>query len=285
LNWDGPEIQSIVDQALREDVGPGDITSNILFTRPSQTARAVFVSKEAGVLAGLPLLSRVFRRLDPNIRLQENMADGDVLAPGSRICEVQGQVRALLSAERTALNFLQRLCGVATQTAEFARLATPRGIAVLDTRKTTPLLRSLEKYAVRMGGGTNHRFGLYDAILVKDNHLEVQPDFRALYRAFEENGFPPSKVEVEVANIDMLKRAIDAGGMWFLLDNMTPDQIRDCVLLKRAGMKFEVSGCVTHSNFPSYLIPGVDCISIGALTHSIKSLDISMEFVSGLGNV
>lgn len=278
MNWESPEITSIIEQSLREDIGSGDITSQVLFPDPPQ-ASAVLISKQPGVLAGLPLVSRIFRMLDPDVRVSEYLSDGAMVAVGSRICEVQGKVTAMLSGERLALNFLQRLCGIATQTAEFVRLAGPCGISVLDTRKTTPMLRGLEKYAVRMGGGVNHRFGLYDAVLVKDNHLEVERDFHNLYRLFREKGFEPCRVEVEVTSAEMLKRAMEAGGQWFLLDNMTPDEIRRCVALKQPGMKYEVSGGVSKENFSSYLIPGVDAISIGALTHSVRSLDISMEFL------
>jgi nicotinate-nucleotide pyrophosphorylase (carboxylating) len=172
---------------------------------------------------------------------------------------------------------MQRLSGIATQTAAYVALAAPFGIRVLDTRKTTPLLRVLEKYAVKMGGGQNHRIGLYDGILVKDNHLKLEPDFKKILEKFQEKGFPPEKVEIEITSIEMLKNASDSGALWFLLDNMRPSMIRKCVKLKRVQMFYEVSGGISPLNFANYLIRGVDAISIGGLTHSVKSLDISME--------
>jgi len=192
---------------------------------------------------------------------------------------LRGNATALLAGERVALNFLQRLCGIATQTSKYAIQAAPFGIFVLDTRKTTPLFRSLEKYAVKTGGGKNHRIGLYDAVLVKDNHLKLEPDFRTILRKFQAAGFPAEKVEVEVTSLEMLQSAMEAGAVYFLLDNMSPEVISDCIEIKKSGMFYEVSGGVTPENFSNYLIRGIDAISIGGLTHSVKSLDISMEMV------
>lgn len=271
MNWDSVEIRKIIAAALKEDIGKGDVTSNTLVPA-SKKASAVFLAKEAGVIAGLPLVSRIFRRLDRSCKVRELVHDGAPVAAGTKICTLSGKARALLAGERLALNFLQRLSGIATQTAAYAKLAAPHGINVLDTRKTTPLLRSLEKYAVLMGGGTNHRIGLFDAVLVKDNHLQLQPDFRKILDAF-----PRREVEIEVTSPEMLETAISAGARWILLDNMTPGQIRECVRMKKKGMKFEVSGGINVQSFANYLIDGVDAISIGGLTHSVKSLDISME--------
>lgn len=266
----------MIDSALQEDVGTGDITSDVLFPERREIS-AEFLAKQEGVLAGLPLISRIFQRLDPQSRIETYLADGDALRPGIIFAKVTGDARAILSGERLALNFVQRLSGIATQTARFARQARAYGIAVLDTRKTTPLLRSLEKYAVKTGGGENHRFGLQDGILVKDNHLKLQPDFKKILTQFREKGHSPEKVEIEVTDVHLLKAAMQEGGVWFLLDNMPPEMIRECISLKTRKMKFEVSGGITADNFQDFLIPGVDAISIGALTHSIKSLDISLE--------
>jgi nicotinate-nucleotide pyrophosphorylase (carboxylating) len=203
--------------------------------------------------------------------------DGHPVSAGTVLGRIKGTAHAILGGERLTLNLMQRLSGIATQTAAYVALAAPFDIRILDTRKTTPLNRTLEKYAVRVAGGHNHRIGLYDGILVKDNHLKLQPDFRKVLAAFQEKGFPPDRVEIEVVSLEMLKAAMDAGAVWCLLDNMPPSLIRKCVKIKRNRMIFEVSGGVTPKNFVKYLIRGVDAISIGALTHSVKSMDISME--------
>lgn len=276
MNWDRDEIQAIVIRALAEDVGTGDITGNTIVPA-DRSGSAEFLAKEPGVMAGFPLVERIFRQLDGHCRVQQQCAEGASFEKGAILGSAGGPARALLAGERVSLNFLQRLCGIASRTAEYVRLAAPHGIRILDTRKTTPLLRRLEKYAVKMGGGTNHRMGLFDAPMVKDNHLQIQPDFAAILDAFRGRGYAAGQVEIEVASPDMLRAAASAGARWFLLDNMTPDQIRECVGIKQQGMKFEVSGGVWLANLADYLIPGVDFISIGALTHTIRSLDISLE--------
>ncbi|HEY4492603.1 MAG TPA: carboxylating nicotinate-nucleotide diphosphorylase [Acidobacteriota bacterium] len=278
MNWDSPEMEALVDEALAEDIGPGDLTSETLIPI-SRSISAVFLAKESGTLAGLPLVCKIFRRLDPRCHVKELIVDGGAVKRGFEICRLKGKARALLAGERLVLNFLQRLSGIATETARYVRKAQRFGIAVLDTRKTTPMLRSLEKYAVAMGGGRNHRAGLYDAILVKDNHLKLQPDFRSILESFGARGYAADQVEVEVTTLNMLRRASGAGVRRFLLDNMAPSVIRRCVRRKQPEMYFEVSGGINSSNFSRYLIRGVDAISIGALTHSVRSLDISMEII------
>jgi nicotinate-nucleotide pyrophosphorylase (carboxylating) len=279
MNWNSPEISGLLEQSLIEDLGPGDITSRTLFPDPPRIS-ASFLAKDEGVLAGLPLVPRIFRLLDRRCRVQFLRKDGDRVRKGTVFCRVSGPATALLGGERLSLNFLQRLSGIATRTALYVSRAARYGIQVLDTRKTTPLLRSLEKYAVTVGGGVNHRFGLYDAVLVKDNHLMLQPDFGEILRRFKEQGLPASKVEIEVTGVRRLREAIESGAKWFLLDNMKPGMIRECVRFKKKGMFFEVSGGITPGTFDRYLIPGVDAISIGGLTHSVGSLDISLEMDS-----
>ena len=271
-------MEALVDEALAEDIGPGDLTSETLIPI-SRSISAVFLAKESGTLAGLPLVCKIFRRLDPRCHVKELIVDGGAVKRGFEICRLKGKARALLAGERLVLNFLQRLSGIATETARYVRKAQRFGIAVLDTRKTTPMLRSLEKYAVAIGGGRNHRAGLYDAILVKDNHLKLQPDFRSILESFGARGYAADQVEVEVTTLNMLRRASGAGVRRFLLDNMAPSVIRRCVRRKQPEMYFEVSGGINSSNFSRYLIRGVDAISIGALTHSVRSLDISMEII------
>lgn len=278
MNWDSEKIKTLIDRALQEDIGSGDITTRTLVSEPSIRS-AVFMAKENGIIAGLPLLSRIFRHLQHDCTFRESIHEGQNLVPNARICEVTGNCTSLLAGERVALNFLQRLSGIATRTAAYVALAAPYSIAVLDTRKTTPLLREVEKYAVTVGGGVNHRFGLYDGILVKDNHLKIQSDFASILQKFSKAGYSSDKIELEVTSLEMLEEAMKAGARWFLLDNMTPEMIEECVKRKRDNMKFEVSGGINLLNFSQFLIQGVDGISIGALTHSVKSLDISTEIV------
>jgi nicotinate-nucleotide pyrophosphorylase (carboxylating) len=275
-DWDGPAVAKFISRALNEDVGPGDITSQTLFPHPPVIS-AHFLAKEAGILCGMPLVTRIFHKLDPHSTVEISTMEGQTFSIGSILGRITAKANALLAGERLALNLLQRLSGISTQTALYAALATPFEIKVLDTRKTTPLMRMFEKYAVVMGGGTNHRIGLYDGILVKDNHLKLQPDFKKVMNSFQEQGVSADQVEVEVVSLEMLKKAMDAGAVWFLLDNMRPSMIRRCIKIKRPNMKYEVSGGITPRNFTKYLIRGVDAISIGALTHSVKSLDISLE--------
>jgi nicotinate-nucleotide pyrophosphorylase (carboxylating) len=276
LNWDSDEIRDLLNRALREDIGTGDVTTSVLVPQ-DLTSSATFIAKQAGVLAGLPLVSRIFRILDPTSKVQNAVQEGSEFPSGTQLCHVSARARAILTGERVSLNLLQRLCGIATVTSKYVRLARPHGIQILDTRKTTPLLRALEKYAVHVGGGTNHRIGLYDGVMVKDNHLKVERDFAKVLEHFKEHGRAPEEVEIEVDSPAMLQEAIEAGARWFLLDNMTPNQIRECVKMKQPGIKYEVSGGITDSNLAEYLIKGVDAISIGGLTHSVRSLDISMK--------
>ncbi|MCI0415599.1 carboxylating nicotinate-nucleotide diphosphorylase [bacterium] len=276
MNWDSDEIRDLLNRALREDIGPGDATTSVLVPEDLNTS-AVFVAKQAGVLAGLPLVSRIFRILDPTVKVHEPLHDGLEFVSGTQLCRVSGHARAILTGERVALNLLQRLCGIASITAKYVRMARSHGIQILDTRKTTPLLRALEKYAVHVGGGINHRMGLYDGVMVKDNHLQIEPDFGRVLKSFKDHGRPSEEVEIEVDSPAALQDAIQAGARWFLLDNMTPNQIRECVKMKQDGFVYEVSGGVSESNLAEYLIPGVDAISIGGLTHSTRSLDISMK--------
>lgn len=277
MDWDSPEVKSLLERSLQEDIGPGDITSRVMIPDDAQAAGNL-LAKQAGTLAGIPLVRRIFLQLDPDCRVQELLTDGTRFESGTVLCKIHGKASALLAGERVALNLLQRLTGIATETSEFVDLASPLGISILDTRKTTPLFRELEKYAVRIGGGSNHRFGLFDGVLVKDNHLKIESDFAKILARFRAQGFPPEKVEIEVTSVQMLTKAIQAGALWFLLDNMSPSEINECVKHKQTQMRYEISGGISRDNFEQFLIPGVDAISIGALTHSVKSADISMEF-------
>ena len=274
------QLDGIIDRALAEDIGPGDITSEILIP-PNLHGQAFLLIKARGILAGGEIAKKVFLRVDPSLKVELHLADGARVKPGDKVATISGRVAGILKAERVALNFLQRLSGIASETARY--VARTRGLAVkvTDTRKTTPGLRLLEKYAVRMGGGHNHRLHLADGILIKDNHLAA---LRSLGRnlndivAEAKRKSPPGlPVEVEVTTIEDALAAVEAGADIVMLDNMNPDEMRRAVSLMPPGVKTEASGGVTLANIRTVAMTGVDIISVGALTHSPKALDISLE--------
>jgi nicotinate-nucleotide pyrophosphorylase (carboxylating) len=269
-------IAAVVDAALREDVGAGDLTTEALVPA-SEHCRAQLLLEEPGVVCGVRVAAAVFTTLDPSVSVTQLCEDGTATeAPATVVAEVEGPARAILTGERTALNLLGRLSGIATLTRSYVDEVTGTEATILDTRKTTPGLRALEKYAVRCGGATNHRFGLHDAILVKENHLRVAggigPAAAAL--AKRDDGIA---VEVEAETLDQVAEALDAGVERILLDNMTPDEIRTAVALVAGRAKLEASGGVTLDTVRAYAETGVDYISIGALTHAARSLHVSLE--------
>lgn len=266
--------EDIVRRALAEDVGTGDITTGA--TVPSGAiGRGVFLTKARCILAGLDVAFEVFRQLEPETRTVARRHDGEACEAGEPVADVIGTAQTLLVAERTALNFLQRLSGIATRTRQFVDLADGR-ITVLDTRKTTPTLRVLEKYAVRAGGGTNHRAGLYDAILIKDNHIRAAGGLGlAVERARRHQ--PDLPVEVEAETIDQVDQAIAAGADTILLDNMSTAVIHEAVMRARGRARLEISGGVTLDRIPELAATGADYVSVGALTHSAPAIDISFE--------
>jgi len=279
-----PESSALVLAALREDLGRGDVTTRL--TVPAGvSAKAVLVARVPGIAAGLPLFAEVFRRLDPRVKIRLLARDGRAFAAGQVLARLEGPARALLGGERVALNFTQRLCGVATLTQTYVRAAHARGphVDVLDTRKTTPLLRALEKYAVACGGGVNHRHGLDDAILIKDNHLKASGSVVEAVRRAKAGGLA---VQVEVEDLGELAEALAAGADCVLLDNFTPTRLRAAVERVRRfnsmhpGRRIltEASGGITLKTIGAYAATGVDRISVGALTHSAPALDLSMEF-------
>lgn len=266
-----------VQRALDEDLqATGDITSRALI-QPGSKGRAEIIMREPGVVAGLPLASMVFRLLDNKINFQSLVNDGEHLQGDSVIATLDGSVLTILEGERTALNFLQRLSGIATLTARFLVLAAPHGAEILDTRKTTPGLRGLEKYAVRAGGGKNHRFGLYDAILIKDNHIGATGGVGAAVRLAKEAAGEPRPIEVEIGRLEELEEAIEAGADIVMLDNMPSEDAEQAVRMASGRVKLEASGGITLANVSSYARAGVDYISVGALTHSAPSLDIALQ--------
>ena len=275
------EILPLIRQALAEDVGPGDVTS--MATVPEMArARARMVAREPLVVAGLLLAETAFREVAPTLQITTEARDGDRLDTGQTLLTVSGTARGILTAERVALNFIQRLSGIATLTAQFVTAIEHTRTRILDTRKTTPGLRRLEKYAVTCGGGHNHRFGLYDRVLIKDNHLAALRDARpnpiaaAVKRA--RSAYPELLVEVEADTLDQVSDALAAGADIILLDNMTPSELKEAVRRVAGQAQTEASGGVNLQTVRSIAATGVDFISVGALTHSARAVDIALDF-------
>ncbi len=265
--------------ALDEDLASkGDITSLALFTREDK-GEAKILLKQDGKIAGLPVAASVFHLLDREVRFTPQVTEGDLVASDTVIARVEGALISILEGERTALNFLQRLSGIATMTHEFVRKASPYGVVVRDTRKTAPGLRFLEKYAVRVGGGANHRMGLYDAVLVKDNHIKAVGGIGMAVRLVREEYGGKYPVEVEVDDLDQLEEAISAGADIVMLDNMKLEDIRRAVEITSGRIPLEVSGRVTLERVGEIAATGVNFISVGAITHSAPALDISLEII------
>lgn len=283
LDWDAPEILALVRAALDEDLGRGDVTVGAL-RLDTVTAQARIVAKQQLVLAGLPLAERVFRALDAGVRFKGRFDEGARVAVGNVVAEIEGRAGSILSGERTALNFLARLSGIATLTRRFVEAIAGTRARIRDTRKTTALLRALEKHAVRAGGGENHRFGLFDAILIKENHIalaggvaETVTRARAVSRALGYETPPP--IQIEVRSEAELRQALAAGADAVLLDNVPPaDAARLTALARRErpACVIEVSGGVKLSNVRAFAEAGVDFISVGALTHSAPAADLSL---------
>jgi len=273
-------IAAVVAAALREDVGDGDLTTEALVPA-EERCHARLLIEEPGVVCGVPIAAAVFRALDPAVSVTALCSEGTVLdtAPMA-VAEVSGPARAILTGERTALNLVGRLSGIATLSRRYVDEVAGTTTTILDTRKTTPGLRALEKYAVRCGGATNHRFGLDDAILVKENHLRVAGGVSAAAATLAAGRRDGISVEVEAETLEQVAEALDAGIERILLDNMTPDEISAAVALVAGRAKLEASGGVTLDTVRAYAETGVDYISIGALTHSARSLHVSLEVES-----
>jgi len=276
LELDLQTLDSIISLALQEDLGFGDITTQAVVSTNIK-ARGEFVAKQDFVLAGWPVVVRTFHHVSEKIAVESDCRDGDAVAKGSIFGTVAGPAARLLSGERVALNFLQRLSGIATLTRQFVEAVSSSGTTILDTRKTTPGLRALEKYAVRMGGGRNHRFGLSDGVLIKENHIAAAGGVAEAVRKARAAIDHLKKIEIEVTTFEELNQALDAGADAILLDNMTPGQVKEAVQRTRGRVPLEVSGGVHLGNVREFAMNGVDFISVGALTHSFKSADVSLE--------
>lgn len=282
-----PELLRVVDTALQEDLGMGDVTTDNLID-PAWQAEGVFYAKDNGTLAGVPVAAAVFRRVDPSIAFTPLLQDGQPVRKGDIIARVSGPAAGILRAERVALNFMQRLSGVATETARFVDEVRDLPVRITETRKTTPGLRSLEKYAVRVGGGHNHRQNLADGVLIKDNHLEALAlaghGITDAIRLCKARVTHMVRIEVEVTSLEQAREAAEAGVDWILLDNMSPDKMREAVAIIAGRAQVEASGGVTLSNLRAVAEAGVNLVSAGALTHSYKALDISVELNYRVGD-
>jgi len=279
-NLSAEQIDSIIDLALAEDIGHGDITSEGLIP-PELEGKASILAKEEGIIAGGEVARRVFLRVDPSLKVELLIKDGARVQPGDIVATVSGRVISILKAERTALNFLQRLSGIASQTARYIAETQGLGVKITDTRKTTPGLRLLEKYAVRTGGGQSHRLHLGDGILIKDNHLTTLRalgiKIKDIIAKAKQNAPQGATVEIEVTTPQEALEAAEAGADILMLDNMSPEEMRRVVNSIPSHVKTEASGGITLANVRAAAMAGVDVISIGALTHSVKALDINLE--------
>jgi len=278
--FDETAAEMLIEMALREDLGErGDVTSQSTLPAETQLCGQI-VAKAEGIIAGLPLVGKVYQRIDPAVEVSLSVQDGDRVQPGKLICEVRGSGRSILSGERIGLNFLQRLSGIASLAAQFVAAAAGTKSVILDTRKTTPGWRSLEKYAVRMGGAQNHRMGLYDMVMIKDNHIDgaggITPAVQGV-RDHLKDGIIP--IEVEVRSLDELREVLPLRVDRVLLDNMTLEQMREAVEITRGRVPLEASGNMSLERVPAVAATGVNFISVGLLTHSAAALDLSMRII------
>jgi nicotinate-nucleotide pyrophosphorylase (carboxylating) len=271
-------IELLARLALKEDLGErGDVTSRATIP-PGKRILGMITAKAPGVIAGLSAVRAVYQQVDPNVRVRSPVGDGDSVTPGAIVCEVSGAGRSVLTGERVALNFLQRLSGIATVTAQFVSATAGTNAMILDTRKTTPGWRLLEKYAVRMGGGHNHRMGLYDMVLIKDNHIDAAGSISAAVEAVRRAPDAADlQVEVEVKTLDELREALSLNPDRILLDNMDEAQMREAVRITAKQVPLEASGNMSLERVVAVAATGVDFISVGALTHSAPALDLSMR--------
>lgn len=276
-----PRLEILLKLAFEEDLGTGDVTTDSLVD-PGAMAEGRILSREDCRIAGVPVAMAVFKHICPEMEFEVIVPDGEDVAAGGDVLRFRGPARAILIAERTALNFMQRMCGIATMTRSFTRVVEDLGTMILDTRKTTPALRFLEKYSVLCGGGTNHRMGLYDRVLMKDNHRKLwagnNPGRLDLAVLQARKCFPDVAVEIEVESLDELRSALQGNPEWVMLDNMDCETMREAVAIAKGKTLLEASGGITMKNLREVAETGVDAISFGCLTHSVKSIDLSLEW-------
>jgi nicotinate-nucleotide pyrophosphorylase (carboxylating) len=280
FDWNSPELIQLIQSGLNEDIGKGDFSVLAAIGNETQGS-AEMIMKEDAIIAGLPLAQIIYSLIDPTIQIETAAMEGSKVSKGQRILTVKGKASTILSGERLVLNFIQRLSGIATVANHYATLAKPYGVTILDTRKTTPGLRKLEKYAVKTGGCDNHRMGLYDMIMLKDNHIDfcggITPAILKTQAYLKENNLS-LPIEVETRNLAEVTEVCMIGGIQrIMLDNFSPDEIKEALKVINKQFETEASGGITKENLEAYLATGVDFISIGALTHSVKSTDISLK--------
>ena len=272
-------IKTFISNALREDIGPGDLTTEALI-QPDIEGKAELIAKEPLILAGIEVAREVFHQVNQDINFLGRHPDGEDLSSSTVIATISGPLRSLLTAERVALNLLQRLSGIATLTRQYVNGIEGTKARIVDTRKTTPGLRALEKYAVTIGGGKNHRFGLFDGILIKDNHIAAVGSLTEAVKRAREKVPHTLKIEVETENLDQVREAISAGAEIIMLDNMDIETMKEAVKLINGKALIEASGGINLNNVRQVAETGVDLISVGAITHSARSMDISMEIAN-----
>lgn len=276
LDWD--QVDLVIENALKEDIGDRDVTTDFLFPKDGR-CNAIIQGKEKGIVAGLPIAERTFRKLSNNIKWVENKRDGESIAKGDILVKIRGSRKAILAGERVALNFIQRLSGIATLTSQFVKSVEGLSVKIADTRKTVPGLRILDKYAVRTGGGHNHRMGLFDGVLIKDNHLKLMGSIGDAIKRIKKMPAVRFQIEVETSTLEQVREALAAGADTIMLDNMPLKAMRKSVETIGGRALIEASGGITLKNVRRVAETGVDIISIGSLTHSPKALDISLYLV------
>jgi len=287
---DRDRVLPIIKAALKEDIGRGDITTSVLVDK-FLSSRATIIAKEDCVVCGLKIAEWIMTQVDYSVRFKPNCNDGDFVGRDKELAFLEGHISSILRAERTMLNFIEFLSGIATKTKTFVDLVKPYGVKIMDTRKTYPLLRYLEKYAVSTGGGSNHRMGLYDQVLIKDNHIRIHQvtiphghrlSLKELVETARKKNMRGTVIEIEAANTAEFQDALQGKPDIIMLDNMTPEDVKACVEIRRMSKTkamLEVSGGINIDNIDQYASTGIDMISVGALTHSVKSIDVSLEIV------
>ncbi len=278
IEIDWRKVDLIIENTLEEDLGSGDVTTDAIFS-VDDTCEALIIGKEEGIIAGIPIAERVFQKLAPEVTVAQKLKDGEHVNPGDEILVIKGSIHAVLSGERPSLNLLQRMSGIATATSKYVAAISGYRTRILDTRKTAPGLRVLDKYAVSIGGGCNHRFGLYDAVLIKDNHIDFAGNISNAVEIVRSKYQSKFKVEVETSTLDEVREALKAGADIIMLDNMTVEMMEEAVRIINGKSITEASGGITLDNVRQIADTGVDFISVGAITHSSPALDIGLYMV------